>query len=232
VQNPKKRLTSKLAMSHPWITQRVAHSNAPLSEEVAGSLKKYTDANRFEKAIRHQMATTMTTSELHRLRNMFEKLDTEGTGSVAINELQQVLQTDAADDKAKTTLAALDLSAFDLDGNGQIDWQEFVAGAMTEHDLYNDENLDRVFAKLDVNSDGTLCQREVASLLGDDHAFTRELLQTVQQKREDSSDATELHMTLDEFKALMMKSSTLEGGVSKKTKTRGRKPRSPKEVRA
>jgi hypothetical protein len=52
---------------------------------------------------------------------------------------------------------------------------------MTEHDLYNDENLDRVFAKLDVNSDGTLCQREVASLLGDDHAFTRELLQTVQQ---------------------------------------------------
>jgi len=232
VQNPKKRLTSKLAMSHPWITQRVAHSNAPLSEEVAGSLKKYTDANRFEKAIRHQMATTMTTSELHRLRNMFEKLDTEGTGSVAINELQQVLQTDAADDKAKATLAKLDLSAFDLDGNGQIDWQEFVAGAMTEHDLYNDENLDRVFAKLDVNSDGTLCQREVASLLGDDHAFTRELLQTVQQKREDSSDATELHMTLDEFKALMMKSSTLEGGVSKKTKTRGRKPRSPKEVRA
>jgi hypothetical protein len=54
----------------------------------------------------------------------------------------------------------------------------------------------------------------------------------VWQKREDSSDATELHMTLDEFKALMMKSSTLEGGVSKKTKTRGRKPRSPKEVRA
>ncbi len=30
---------------------------------------------------------------------------------------------DAADSKTAATLASLDLSSFDLDGDGQIDWQ-------------------------------------------------------------------------------------------------------------
>ena len=80
--NPAKRLSGKKALSHPWITKRAQLSDAPLSSEVALSLKKYADANRFEKAIRHQMATHLTSDELHRLRNVFEKLDADGTGNV------------------------------------------------------------------------------------------------------------------------------------------------------
>ena len=127
------------------------------------------------------MATTLTTTELHRLRNVFEKLDTEGTGSVSIDTLKQVLQDDAADAKTAETLSKLDLQSFDLDGDGQIDWQEFVAGAMQDHEVYNEDNLDRVFAKLDANGDGTLCHREVATLLGQDHEFSRELLETIRK---------------------------------------------------
>jgi len=230
VLHPKKRYTGKMAMQHPWITHRAAQSNAPLSEDVASSLKKYTDAHRFEKAVRHQMATTLTTAELHRLRNVFEKLDTDGTGSVSIRELQQVLQTDAAEDKAKATLAKLDLTAFDLDGNGLIDWQEFVAGAMDEHEVYNEVNLEQVFAKLDANKDGTLCQREVAAVLGDDHAFSRELLETISAQHGDAgaADISNLTMSLPDFKALMMKSSPTDGASpgGLKRKTRGRRQRS------
>jgi hypothetical protein len=90
----------------------------------------YADAHRFEKAIRHQMATTLTATELHRLRNVFEKLDVEGTGSISIKELQSTLQSQSSDDKTKEILSKLDLTTFDLDGDGSIDWQEFVAGAM------------------------------------------------------------------------------------------------------
>ena len=54
--------------------------------QVANSLKKYADAHRFEKAIRYQMATHMTSAELHRLRNVFERLDTDGTGHVSIGK--------------------------------------------------------------------------------------------------------------------------------------------------
>jgi len=135
--NPKDRPTAKQALEHPWITNRATLSDAPLSEEVANSLKKYADAHRFEKAIRYQMATHMTSAELHRLRNVFERLDTDGTGHVSIGALMETLKKDAADAKTAETLGKIDLANFDLDGDGQIDWQEFVAGAMTEHHYHN-----------------------------------------------------------------------------------------------
>ena len=32
-------------------------------------------------------------------------------------------------------LAGLDVKAFDLTGDGQVDWREFVAGAMQQHEV-------------------------------------------------------------------------------------------------
>jgi len=223
---PKKRLSTKAAKKHRWVTNRAELSDRALGEEVASSLKRYADAHRFEKAIRHQMATTLTTKELHRLRNVFEKLDTEGTGSVSIDKLKEVMQSDAADAKVAEMFRQMDLSTFDLDGDGQIDWQEFVAGAMDDHDVYNEDNLDRVFAKLDADNSGTLCQREIAKLLGEDHEFSREVLEQVKNNRKDESNFAELEMTLPDFKALMKKSA---GAAGTSAKTRGRRER-PKRV--
>ena len=159
--DPRKRLSGKLALHHPWITKRASLSDAPLSEGAAVSLKKYADAHRFEKVIRHQMATHLTSTELHRLRNVFEKLDADGTGNVSIEAMMKTLKEDAADAKTADTLASIDLTRFDLDGDGQIDWQEFVAGAMAEHEIYNEDNLEKVFHDADKDKNGTLCQKEV-----------------------------------------------------------------------
>ena len=168
-KNPKSRLDCKKAKKHRWIMQRATLSDAPLSEDVAQSLKRYADAHRFEKMIRHQMATSLTSSELHRLRNIFEKLDIEGTGrcvallarrrpslslsllahplprslrhSVSIDMLMSELKKGGADAKVAETIGNIDLKSFDLDGDGQIDWQEFVAGAMDDHAVFNEDNL-------------------------------------------------------------------------------------------
>ena len=220
VASPKKRLTCQKAKQHPWIMNRAALSDKPLSEDVAQSLKRYADAHRFEKAIRHQMATNLTSTELHRLRNVFEKLDADGTGTVSVDVLKKVLQDDAADAKTAETLAKLDIAAFDLDGDGQIDWQEFVAGAMEDHEVYNEDNLEKVFAKLDVNGDGTLCQREVAGILGDDHEFSRELLEQIRAARGSEGNLKELTMSLDEFKKVMTKGAPTKEAAAA---TRGRR---------
>ena len=50
----------------------------------------------------------------------------------------------ATDDAAVAALSSLDLTAFDLDGDGEIDWKEFVAGCLQDHDLYNEDNLEKV----------------------------------------------------------------------------------------
>jgi len=222
LSNPRKRLSNKDALNHPWLKQIASLSDEPLGAEVANSLKKYANAHRFEKAIRHQMATHLTKEELHRLRNVFEKLDTEGTGQIAVEELLRVMKEDAADAKTAETLSLLDLTSFDLDGDGQIDWQEFVAGAMHDHEVYNEDNLEKVFASLDTDGNGTLCQREVAAILGNDHEFSREVLANVQRKRGGGSTANEVAMTLEEFKALMLEESKPAEATGASTRARRR----------
>jgi hypothetical protein len=90
--------------------------------------------------------------------------------------------------------------------------------------VYNEDNLDKVFAKADANGDGTLCHREVAAVLGEDHEFARELLEQIAEKRGgDVANLSDLHMTLPEFKA-MFKSQN-----PKSTQTRGRRKHGEKK---
>jgi len=204
-RQPKTRLSGKRALQHSWIIDRSKHSETPLSQDVVVSLKRYADAHRFEKAIRHKMATHLTTKELHRLRNVFEKLDGEGTGTISIDDMKKVMAEDAADAKTRELLDSLDLSHFDLDGDGEVDWQEFVAGAMLEHDYYNEDNLAKVFAELDVNGDGKLCQGEIEKAFGQDHEFSRELLEKVAEHRNSVTVPGQLYLSLEEFKELFSK---------------------------
>ena len=45
-------------------------------------------------------------------------------------------------------LSSLDIKSFDLGGDGMIDWREFVAGAMQQHELSNADNLEKVFEEV------------------------------------------------------------------------------------
>ena len=90
VSDERKRLTGRKALQHPWITNRAKLSDQPSSKEVAESIKRYADAHRFEKAVRHSMATHLTSSELHKLRNTFEHLDSDGVGTISIDRLKEV----------------------------------------------------------------------------------------------------------------------------------------------
>ena len=66
------------------------------------------------------MATTLTSAELQRLRNMFEELDADDSGDVSIAELRRVMESQRAD---LSNLESL-LAALDLDGDGTVDYKE------------------------------------------------------------------------------------------------------------
>ena len=66
------------------------------------------------------MATTLTSAELQRLRNMFEELDVDDSGDVSIAELRGVMESQRAD---LSNLESL-LAALDLDGDGTVDYKE------------------------------------------------------------------------------------------------------------
>ncbi len=199
----RKRMSGRKALQHPWLTNRAKLSDKPCPKEVAEAVKRYAEAQRFQKAVRHSMATHLTSSELHKLRNTFEHLDTDGVGTITIKRLKQVLEEEAAE-TGHNPLEGVDLDAFDIDGDGEVDWQEFVACVMDDHHLYNEENLTKVFRQLDTDQSGTLCISEMNKLFGDNHEFSREVLESVKNSRGSTAALESVQMTLDEFKAMMV----------------------------
>ena len=143
------RLSVRQALLHPWISDRAKLSTAPRPAEVIQSLKKYAGAHHFERAVRHALATHLTSTELHRLRNAFEAIDTEGTGAIHIGSLRDALEAGgggmggfergtagadgAATDQLHEQVHVIDdilqsvLQQLDVDNDGFVDWRDFVA---------------------------------------------------------------------------------------------------------
>lgn len=209
-----KRMSGRKALLHPWVTNRAKYADKFVPKEVAESVKRYAQAHRFQKAVRHSMATNLTSSELHKLRNIFEGLDTEGHGTITIARLKEVLEAEAAE-TGQNPFGGIDLSNFDIDGDGEIDWQEFVAAIMDDHELHNEENLAKVFRQLDVDSSGTLSLTEISTILGNEHQFSRQVLEAVKRNRGTGDGVETIQMTFDEFKNLMLSKGDLSA-VSKK----------------
>jgi len=220
VPDERKRMSGRKALQHPWIQQRSKLSETPCPKEVAESVKRYAEAHRFQKMVRHAMATHLTSSELHKLRNTFEHLDTDGVGTISIDRLKEVLQKDNSQHNA---LEGIDLSHFDLDGDGEVDWQEFVAVVMEDHEMYNEENLEKVFRDLDTDGSGTLCIKEITKLLGNDHELVREVLEGLARDRGSQGDASELQMTMPEFTKMMSTQAAPDSAVSGKRRAKTRR---------
>jgi len=212
----RKRMTGRKALQHPWIVNKATLSEKPCPLEVAESVKRYAEAHRFQKAVRHTMATHLTSSELHKLRNTFEHLDSDGHGTISLDRLKEVLTAEAAQ-TGHNPLEGLDLAHFDLDGDGEVDWQEFVACVMEDHEVYNEDNLEKVFHELDVDKSGTLCHKEIVKMLGDNHEFTREVLEGIKLRRGSDANVSDVQMTLPEFKEMMV---AKQSGTKSKTKRR------------
>ena len=65
---------------------------------------------------------------------------------------------------------------------------------------------------------------QVAAILGNDHEFSRELLANVQQSRGTDATATEIAMTLEEFKGLMLTSNVTLPNTTTKARRRHHDP--------
>lgn len=92
-----------------------------------------------------------TNGELNEYIKMFEKLDTSHDGCISIDEMKKglklvgnmnfVVESDEDWDKI--------LDAMDTNGDGQIDFNEFLAAAYDRKKLLNEKNVKMAFEMFD-----------------------------------------------------------------------------------
>merc|ERR1712232_750141 len=114
-----------------------------------------------EKAAMTAAAHRLPEAKIGHLRQVFERLDTNGDGILSAHELQQGLRSSGIE----TEPLLLVLKELDTDGSGSIEYTEFVAAMYEFQRNMQDAAVWNVFRIFDEDGSGKVTKSEILKLL-------------------------------------------------------------------
>ncbi|KAK4439794.1 Calcium-dependent protein kinase [Sesamum alatum] len=162
-QDPKKRITAAEVLEHPWIREGGDASDKPIDSAVLTRMKQFRAMNKLKKLALKVIAENLSTEEIQGLKAMFTNIDTDNSGTITYEELKAGL----ARLGSKLTEAEVRqlMDAADVDGNGTIDYIEFITATMHRHRLEREENLYKAFQHFDKDSSGFITRDELETAM-------------------------------------------------------------------
>lgn len=161
-QDPKKRITAPQVLEHPWIKGGAA-SDKPLDSAVLSRMKQFRAMNKLKKLALKVIAENLSEEEIKGLKAMFANMDTDKSGTITYEELKSGLAR-LGSRLSEAEVKQL-MEAADVDGNGTIDYIEFISATMHRHRLERDENLYKAFQYFDKDSSGYITRDELAAAM-------------------------------------------------------------------
>lgn len=87
-KDPKKRITAAEALEHPWLKLDGEASDKPIDSAVLTRMKQFRAMNKMKKLALKVIAETLSTEEIKGLKQMFNNMDTDGSGTITLDELK------------------------------------------------------------------------------------------------------------------------------------------------
>ncbi|KAF5192612.1 Calcium-dependent protein kinase [Thalictrum thalictroides] len=180
-QDPKKRITSVQVLEHPWIREDGEASDKPIDSAVLTRMKQFRAMNKLKKLALKVIAENLSEEEIKGLKAMFTNMDTDKSGTITYEELKTGL-TRLGSRLSETEVKQL-MDAADVDGNGTIDYIEFITATMHRHRLERDEHLYKAFQYFDKDKSGFITRDELETAMKDhgmgDDTTIREIISEV-----------------------------------------------------
>ncbi|KAK1279814.1 Calcium-dependent protein kinase isoform 2 [Acorus gramineus] len=196
--DPKKRITSAQVLEHPWIREDGDASDKPIDSAVLSRMKQFRAMNKLKKLALKVIAENLSEEEIKGLKQMFTNMDTDKSGTITYEELKAGLARLGS--KLSEVEVKQLMEAADVDGNGTIDYIEFITATMHRHKLERDEHLYKAFQYFDTDNSGYITRDELEKAMkeygmGDD-ASIKEIISEVDTDNDG-------RINYDEFCAMM-----------------------------
>ncbi|KAK6131322.1 hypothetical protein DH2020_034925 [Rehmannia glutinosa] len=157
--DPKRRITAADALEHPWLKKDGEASDRPIDSAVLIRMKQFRAMNKLKKLALKVIAENLSEEEIKGLRQMFNNMDTDSSGTITYEELRTGLS------KLGSKLSEAEIKqlmeAADVDKNGTIDYIEFITATMHRHRLDKEENLFKAFRYFDKDNSGYITRDEL-----------------------------------------------------------------------
>ncbi|TYH71691.1 hypothetical protein ES332_D05G201800v1 [Gossypium tomentosum] len=205
-RDPKKRITAAQALEHPWMKEGGEASDKPIDSAVLSRLKQFRVMNKLKKLALKVIAENLSSEEEKKgLQQMFNNIDTDGSGTITLEELRDGLAR-LGSKLTEPEIKQL-MDAADVDKSGTIDYIEFVTATMHRHRLDREDNIRKAFNFFDKDSNGFITRDELRQAMtqygmGDEA--------TIDEVIEDVDTDKDGRINYEEFVA-MMKRGTQDG---------------------
>ncbi|KAI9174394.1 hypothetical protein LWI28_016665 [Acer negundo] len=198
-QDTTKRLTAQQVLEHPWLQNAKKAPNVPLGDIVRTRLRQFSVMNRFKKKALRVIAEHLSVAEVEIIREMFTLMDTDNDGKVSYEELKAGLRK-VGSQLAEPEIKML-MEVADVDGNGVLDYGEFVAVTIHLQKMENDEHFRRAFMFFDKDGSGYIELDELREALADESGETDvDVLNDIMREVDTDKDG---NISYDEFVAMM-----------------------------
>ncbi|KAL1567747.1 Calcium-dependent protein kinase 15 [Salvia divinorum] len=200
-KDPVRRITSAQVLEHPWIKGQA--SDKPIDSAVLSRMKQFRAMNKLKKLALKVIAQSLSEEEIKGLKAMFANMDTDNSGTITYEELKTGLARLGS--KLSETEVQQLMEAADVDGNGTIDYIEFITATMHRHKLERDEHLFKAFQFFDKDNSGYITMDELETAMKDygmgDGATIKEIISEVDTDNDGK-------INYEEFCAMMRSGTT------------------------
>ena len=164
--NPAKRISALDALQHPWFTKfkdNKSEENKSLAKTAFNNMKKFKRNRKLEQVtigfITNQLLSKEDRMEM---RKLFVEWDKNGDGVLSKEEiLEGYRRTYGRIDENEIINM---IKSIDMDNNGYIDYNEFLACAVSREKVLSKENLEYAFTQIDSDLSGKISVDEIRSI--------------------------------------------------------------------
>jgi calcium-dependent protein kinase len=201
-RNPSKRPSAVQVFEDPWLQTRWNNKQKDnvLALRSLKNLSNFRASRQLQKLVMEYMADQLSSSkETDHLRTAFMSLDTNGDGKLSLEELKKGFKLAGFNSHDLSSV----IESCDGDGNGFIDYTEFLAATINWKKVLNREKLGLVFKAFDKDGSGTISIAELQEFFGDSgNSIEDEVWKEMMNEADLNGDG---QMDLEEFIKLMLK---------------------------
>jgi len=203
--DPNNRLSAEEALNDPWITETLSSTShdAVLAESALSHLRTYRAEKKLQEAFWVYISSYFTrVEEKSQYLTTFRGLDANGDGTLTKEELlkgfKEVSKTVYSEEEIDEILKAADTN-----GNGVIDYSEFIAAAMKRKAIVNNNRLEGAFKLFDKDGNGEITIDEVKERFnpGEKNINDKKWLDLIKEVDKNNDHK----ISYQEFKDLIMK---------------------------
>ena len=203
-KNPNKRYTAEMCLEHKWFKENEMDDPFGLKGynkkynqlKAVNKMAEFVKENKFKQAVLQFITTQFDIKqEEENLREVFRQFDVEKTGQITKKVfLKELIKLYGEEDAKQLTNKIF--GVLDLDGNGDISYNEFLTSIIDSKKFITNDRLDKAFKLFDKDGNGKLSIDEIRAVFGGDEKKWKEIIKDV-----DVNDDGEIDF--EEFKMLM-----------------------------